>query len=129
MPNSYNAYQFLVETRFFEKISEKQYIKDVKNIIDGISDENFEDDLKKEFKEILLPKRATSQSAGYDFYAPCDIIISPGKAILIPTGIKAKMMPDEILSIYPRSSLGFKYNIRLANSVGIVDAKGKYIYE
>lgn len=129
MPNNYNAYQFLVETRFFEKISEKQYIKDVKNIIDGISDENFEDDLKKEFEEILLPKRATSQSAGYDFYAPCDVIIPPGKAILIPTGIKAKMMPDEILSIYPRSSLGFKYNIRLANSVGIVDAKGKYIYE
>lgn len=129
MPNSYNAYQFLVETRFFEKISEKQYIKDVKNIIDGISDVNFENDLKKEFEEILLPKRATSQSAGYDFYAPCDVIIPPGKAILIPTGIKAKMMPDEILSIYPRSSLGFKYNIRLANSVGIVDAKEKYIYE
>ena len=40
----------------------------------------------------------------------------------IPTGIKAAMNDDEILYIYPRSSIGFKTGIRLSNTVGIVDA-------
>lgn len=40
----------------------------------------------------------------------------------IPTGIKVQMESDDMLSIYPRSSIGFKTGIRLANTVGIVDA-------
>lgn len=117
MPNSIEYW--FKEERYFEKVSEEQYIKDVQSMLQS---EILEEDLRKELADIELPVRATQSSAGYDFHAPCDIIVTPHHTILIPTGIKVKMMPDEILSIYPRSSLGFKYNIRLANSVGIVDA-------
>ncbi|MCF8009453.1 MAG: hypothetical protein K9K32_06775, partial [Halanaerobiales bacterium] len=46
----------------------------------------------------------------------------PGSEIKIPTGIKAYMQPDEVLFAYPRSSLGFKYYCRLANTIGVIDA-------
>ena len=39
----------------------------------------------------------------------------------IPTGIRAYMQEGEVLNIYPRSGLGFKYHISLANTVGIID--------
>lgn len=32
------------------------------------------------------------------------------------------MESDEMLQLYVRSSLGFKYNIRLTNQVGIIDS-------
>lgn len=54
--------------------------------------------------EILLPKRSTSHAAGYDFFIQQDIILPPGKIILIPTGIKAYMQGNEVLNVYDRSS-------------------------
>ena len=71
---------------------------------------------------INLPKRATRLSAGYDFFAPEDIKLAPGESTKVATGIKAYMQPDEVLMLFPRSGLGFKYFVRLANTVGVVDA-------
>ena len=93
--------------RKFEKISEKEFLKDVSN-------GNYED--------ILLPKRSTKNSAGYDFYSLYDITIKPNEIVKIPTGIKVCMNENEFLGIFIRSSLGFKYNIRMCNQVGIIDA-------
>jgi dUTP pyrophosphatase len=36
--------------------------------------------------------------------------------------MRVKMQDDEWLGIYIRSSIGFKYNVRLKNSVGVIDA-------
>lgn len=72
--------------------------------------------------EILLPKRSTTLSAGYDFFIQQDIILPPGKIILIPTGVKAYMQGDEVLNIYDRSSNPIKKGIVLMNSVGIIDS-------
>ena len=93
--------------RKFERISEKEFLKDVSN-------GNYED--------ILLPKRSTKNSAGYDFYSLYDITIKPTEIVKIPTGIKVCMNENEFLGIFIRSSLGFKYNIRMCNQVGIIDA-------
>lgn len=93
--------------RKFERISEKEFLKDVSN-------GNYED--------ILLPKRSTKNSAGYDFYSLYDITIKPNEIVKIPTGIKVCMNENEFLGIFIRSSLGFKYNIRMCNQVGIIDA-------
>ena len=41
--------------------------------------------------------------------------------VTIPPGVRAYMLEGEVLMIYPRSGLGFKYFTRLANSVGIID--------
>jgi len=95
--------------RKFEIISINQFNKDFKNI-----DTKYED--------IIIPKRSTKFSAGYDFYMPYDLTIKKNEVVLIPTGIKAMLNSDEFLGIYIRSSLGFKYNLRMCNQVGIVDS-------
>ena len=71
---------------------------------------------------MFIPKRSTSRSAGYDFFSPFYFELLPGESIKIPTGIKAYMMKDEVLHIYPRSGLGFKYFLRPANLVAIIDS-------
>lgn len=88
-----------------------------------ISPEQCDKDFKRPYS-IRKPKRATRYSAGYDFFAPYDLHLEPGESITVPTGIRAYMKNDEVLEIYPRSGLGFKYGIRLSNTVGIIDAKG-----
>lgn len=74
------------------------------------------------YNDILLPKRATSGSAGYDFFAPETFSLSPNQTAKIPTGIRVKIDEGWVLKIYPRSSLGFKYRLRLDNTVGIIDS-------
>ena len=71
---------------------------------------------------IKLPERSTIGSAGYDFYAIEDIILAPKSTILIKTGIKAYMEDNEVLLLYIRSSLAYKHNLMLSNSVGVVDS-------
>ena len=97
----------------FEKVSENQFKKDLKELI-GI-DDNF-------YNDIVLPKRATKGSAGYDFTSPIDFVLKPNEMIKIPTGIRCFIEEGYVLHIYPRSSLGFKYQMALANTVGIIDA-------
>lgn len=73
-----------------------------------------------------MPKRATSGSAGYDFYAPIDLTLIQSGVCKIPTGIRCKMSEGWVLSIYPRSGLGFKYQAGLTNTVGIIDSDFVY---
>ncbi len=74
-----------------------------------------------EEKTIVLPKRATAYSAGYDLCAADEVEIEPNKVVLIPTGVKAYMQKDEVLKIYIRSSFAVKKRLMLANNVGIID--------
>ena len=79
-------------------------------------------ELENIYENIKLPKRATSGSAGYDFYSPIDITLEPGKAIKIPTGIRVEICDGWVLKCYPRSGLGFKFRLQLNNTVGIIDS-------
>ncbi len=78
------------------------------------------------YGEIKLPKRATKGSAGYDFYAPFDIVLKPNETAKIPTGIRVYIEDGWVLKIYPRSGLGFKYRLQLNNTVGIIDSDYYY---
>lgn len=71
---------------------------------------------------IHIPERKTSGSSGYDLEASDDCIIWPHVVTAVPTGLKAYMQDDECLFIFIRSSMAFKKNITLANSVGIIDS-------
>ncbi len=93
--------------RFFEKISKEEFKK------------HFDESL---YDGYTLPKRATKNSAGYDFFAINDYTIKPGEIIKLPTGYKAAFNNDEVLMIFVRSSMGFKWNVRLTNQVGIVES-------
>lgn len=74
------------------------------------------------YDKLELPKRATTGSAGYDFFAPMNIRLKPGKSVTIPTGIRCEMNPDYALFILPRSGLGFKYQMMLSNTLALIDS-------
>ena len=93
----------------FEKISNKQFDKDFWGLRAG-------------YEDILIPRRATKGSAGYDFYSPISFSLAPGKTIKIPTGIRVILPPDKFLLVVPRSGLGFKYRLQLDNTVGVIDS-------
>lgn len=101
----------------FEKVSFDQFFKDMMDTFSML-----DNTIEETYKNIKLPKRATTGSAGYDFYSPIDFELKPGETIKIPTGIRCLMDKNWVLQIYPRSGLGFKYQINLCNEVGIVDS-------
>ena len=74
--------------------------------------------------EVELPKRGTKASAGYDFFAPHDIIINPHSySEMVKTNIKAYMQEDEYLAITIRSSLATtKARLVVAQGTAIIDA-------
>lgn len=79
-------------------------------------------DIKEIYEKLFLPRRATRGSAGYDIFAPFSFSLAPGETIKIPTGIRVKMDEDWVLTIFPRSGLGFKYRLQMNNTVGIIDS-------
>ena len=101
----------------FEKVSFEQFREAYAGEFGGS-----EEDIRKVYDSVVLPVRATSGSAGYDFYSPVDIHLEPQQTAKIPTGIRARMDKDWVLMIFPRSGLGFKYRLQLNNTVGIIDS-------
>jgi len=95
----------------FEKVSKKQFLSAVDR-----------SDAEQCYEDIVLPTRATKASAGYDFFAPYDFSLASGETVTVATGVRALMPQDWVLLIYPRSGLGFKYRLRLDNTVGVIDA-------
>ena len=85
-----------------------------------------EDEIKGIYNAIQTPSRATKGSAGYDFKAPFSFVLRPGFSLKIPTGIRVKIDDGWWLACLPRSSHGFKYQVHLANTCGVVD--GDYYY-
>ncbi len=80
------------------------------------------DEIENIYDDIIIPKRATRFSAGYDFFSLFDFELMPNETILIPTGIRCKMNNDVVLLLFPRSSLGFKYKLQLDNTIGVIDS-------
>ena len=94
-----------------------------------------------------MPRRSTVKSAGYDIFVNEPVTLCPGEFKTLDTGIifedsdlmfhvsgnikrikgKAKNVaeirnPVEYVGlIFPRSSYGFKYGLRFANSVCVID--------
>lgn len=121
----------------FEKVSFEQFKKDFLNTLGGwflvyIDELPFsfndpdssavETKIREIYDKIKIPERATSGSAGYDFFAPFKIHLEPNKTIKMPTGIRVKIDDGWVLQCYPRSGLGFKYRMQLDNTVGIIDS-------
>ena len=97
--------------------------------------------------DVNEPKRATTGSAGYDFYAPEDYELRPGEWTVIDTGVSLDdydevlrfdvesevyedgVVIDEVdyevgrwfMMVVPRSGLSNKYGFRIRNTVGIID--------
>lgn len=95
--------------RDFLRISFEQFKKDVEDNIEL-------------YDNIKIPQRETNATAGYDIYLLNDITLKSGEIMKIPTGLKCFFEKDEVLILVVRSSMGFRYNIRLCNQVGVIDS-------
>ena len=73
-------------------------------------------------KGIRLPRRKTGLAAGYDLEAAESILIPAKEIGKVPTGLKAYMLPDEMLNVYARSSLFQTKKCILVNAVAVIDA-------
>lgn len=102
----------------FYKVSRERFAEDWKDTFGEVPEE----ELVKIYEGIKLPRRATAGSAGYDFFAPVEFTLEPGKTVKIPTGIRVEMEQGWVLKCYPRSGLGFKYRLQFNNTVGIIDS-------
>ena len=102
----------------FMKVSKEQFAEGWQDTFGEISGE----ELERIYESVKLPKRATSGSAGYDFFSPLTFELKPQETMKIPTGIRVQMEEGWVLKVYPRSGLGFKYRLQLNNTVGIIDS-------
>lgn len=121
----------------FEKVSLDQFKKDMNKYVRnniwtlGImdyysmtdkSDETFDRFCELIYEDIKIPARATYQSAGYDFFMPFGMSLPRLESIVIPTGIRCAIVQGHSLDIYPKSGLGFNYNLKICNTIGIIDS-------
>lgn len=105
--------------------------------------------MKNIIENEYVPKRATQKSAGYDIYAIEDMTLCPGVFKTFDTGVvfedsdmlfnvsgqvqkatkshkaRIKANVNQVLEyvglIFPRSSYGFKYGLKFANSICVID--------
>ncbi|MFD1485185.1 dUTP diphosphatase [Lacticaseibacillus baoqingensis] len=101
---------------------------------------------------LQLPQRQTQNAAGYDFFAREDFVLKSIwrydfirlfrliknehpltaedmrragailKPLLVPTGVKAYMQPNEVLILANRSSNPLKRGLVIPNGIGVIDA-------
>ncbi|WP_262315043.1 dCTP deaminase/dUTPase family protein [Lacticaseibacillus parakribbianus] len=101
---------------------------------------------------VKLPERQTQNAAGYDFFAREDFVLKSVwrydfirlfrliknehpltdsdfkragkilKPLLVPTGVKAYMQPNEVLILANRSSNPLKRGLIIPNGIGVIDA-------
>ena len=76
-------------------------------------------------REVALPKRASTGSAGLDLRACLDapMMLEPGQTHLVPTGIAIHLEDPGLAAVLlPRSGLGHQHGIVLGNLVGLIDS-------
>ena len=78
--------------------------------------------LRGAYDALPLPQRGTQHSAGYDICSPFDVHVEAGKPFTLYTGLRCIITKGWFLMMAPRSGLGFRYGLRLANTVGIIDS-------
>ena len=76
------------------------------------------------YGDMPLPEYSTNGSAAIDLRAciQADVLLAPGSTILIGSGIALDMCEKSIAGLLlPRSGIGYKNGIVLANLVGLID--------
>lgn len=68
----------------------------------------------------IIPKYAHEHDAGFDLVAADDIVIEPGQAKLIPTGLSFAIPPGYNLEIRPRSGITLRTKLRV--QIGTCDS-------
>jgi len=71
-----------------------------------------------------LPMYMTAHAAGMDLHAAidADVVIDPGRIVLIPTGLEVAIPEGHEGQVRPRSGLAVKHGISLPNTPATIDA-------
>jgi len=77
--------------------------------------------VKKLKPEATLPSYAREGDAGLDLFAVTQVVISPGRSALVPTGIAIELPPGTEAQVRPRSGLALKHSLTVLNTPGTVD--------
>lgn len=77
--------------------------------------------IKKLVPEAVIPKYANSTDAGLDLVATDVYFEEDGENLCYHTGLSIEIPEGHVGLIYPRSSIS-KYQLSLANSVGVIDS-------
>ena len=78
--------------------------------------------VKKLNDNAVLPKYGTEFSAGADLVnAGGDVVIEPGKTVIIHTGIALEIPVGLVGLVYARSGMATKRGLAPANKVGVID--------
>lgn len=79
--------------------------------------------IKRVREDAILPTRGDSKAAGIDLYACIDkpITILPNATVMIPSGIACEFPEGYFGLMLPRSSVGVKRKLTLANTAGVID--------
>ncbi|MBR2440461.1 MAG: dUTP diphosphatase [Lentisphaeria bacterium] len=72
--------------------------------------------------EDLIPAKAHPDDAAFDLRSRVDLILEPGKAAIVPTGLFLELPVGYEAQVRPRSGLAAKHYITVLNSPGTVDA-------
>ena len=79
---------------------------------------------KKVNKGATLPLYSTSGAACFDLHACLDesITMFSGASAIIPTGLSFEIPEGSVMLVFSRSGHAFNQDIRLGNSVGVIDS-------
>lgn len=78
--------------------------------------------LQKLTDTAVIPTYSHTTDACADIYADEDVVIAPGATHCVSTGLAFAIPDGFVIHVYARSGLSVKTPLRLANSVGIIDA-------
>lgn len=78
--------------------------------------------IKKTHPNGKIPTYATDGSGAFDFYSAEDVVVHENYAKAINLGVAMEVPDGHVLLLFPRSSIGKKTWLRMANSVGVIDS-------
>jgi len=74
--------------------------------------------------DVKQPVRGTAESAGIDFFSPCDIHIEPNSQVLIPLAVKVRFARGYVMMLKEKSSISSKNNVDIGASIIDSDYRG-----
>lgn len=77
--------------------------------------------VKRLVGDAILPRYAREGDAGLDLCASVTMVLAPGAAALVATGIAIELPPGTEGQVRPRSGLALKHAVTVLNTPGTID--------
>lgn len=78
--------------------------------------------IKKVHKDAQTPTYGTVGAACFDIYSTDGGFVSNGEGSTFGTGLSFEIPEGHVMLVYSRSGHAFKFDVRLANCVGVIDS-------